>query len=204
MNYLGHIYLSGENELLMVGNFIADYVKGKQYLVYPEEVQKGILLHRKIDHFTDNNIHWQSIREILRPVYHHYAGVASDIFIDHFLASRWSDYSEYPLSRYTKWVHAVFLKNYTIMPERVKEFLAFLIQHNRLLSYSKISGIEESLYIMSLRSTLPNKTAEAIQSLKDNYTEFEKLSHLFLEDVIRFVDAETNTISILKVNEIKA
>jgi len=190
MNYLGHIYLSGENELLMVGNFIADHVKGKQYLGYPEEVQKGIILHRAIDHFTDNNIHWQSIREKIRPVYNRYAGVVADIFIDHFLAARWNDYSEYPLSKYTKWVHAVFLRNYTIMPDRVKEFLAFLIQHKRLLSYAEISGIEESIYIMSLRSSLPDKTTTAINLLQDHYQELEALSHLFLSDAIRFVTME--------------
>jgi acyl carrier protein phosphodiesterase len=195
MNYLGHIFLSGENDQLMVGNFIADYVKGKKYLEYPPEVQKGILLHRSIDHFTDNNIHWQSIREMIRPVYHRYAGITSDIFIDHFLASRWNVYSSNQLKIYVKWVHAVFLRNYSILPERVKGFLAYLIQHKRLLSYSEINGIEESLYIMSLRSSLPDETAIAIQLLKERYAEFEELSHLFLADVIRFVTSEINSFS---------
>jgi acyl carrier protein phosphodiesterase len=197
MNYLGHIYLSGENELLMFGNFIADDVKGKKYLEYPSEVQKGILLHRTIDHFTDNNIHWKSIREMLRPVYQRYAGVACDLFVDHFLAVHWNSYSPYPLKVYSKWVHSVFLRNYSILPESVKGFLAYLIQHKRFVSYAEISGIEESLYIMSLRSSLPDKTAEVIQLLKDNYPEFEKHSSLFLKEVIQFVAAETNSISYL-------
>jgi acyl carrier protein phosphodiesterase len=195
MNYLGHIFLSGENELLLVGNFIADDVKGKKYLEYPSEVQKGILLHRSIDHFTDNNIYWQSIREMIRPVYHRYAGVTSDLFIDHFLATRWDFYSSNPLQIYVKWVHAVFLRNYSILPERIRGFLAFLIQHKRLLSYSEISGIEESLYIMSLRSSLPDKTAIVIQLLKERYAEFEELSHLFLADIIRFVTSKIDSIS---------
>jgi acyl carrier protein phosphodiesterase len=186
MNYLGHIFLSGENEQLMVGNFIADYVKGKKYLEYPPEVQKGILMHRSIDHFTDNNIHWQSIREMIRPVYNRYSGVATDLFIDHFLALHWNRYSVYQLPVYAKWTHAVFLKNYSILPERVKGFIAFLIQHKRLLSYSEISGIEESLYIMSLRTSLPDNTESAIRLLKENYQEIERLSSLFLTDVIDF------------------
>jgi acyl carrier protein phosphodiesterase len=186
MNYLGHIFLSGENEHLMVGNFIADYVKGKKYLEYPTEIQKGILLHRSIDHFTDNNIHWQSIREMIRPVYNRYAGVATDLFIDHFLALHWNQYSAYPLSVYAKWTHAIFLRNYSILPERVKGFIAYLIQHKRLLSYSEINGIEESLYIMSLRTSLPDKTGQAINLLIKNYHEFEQLSSMFLTDIIDF------------------
>jgi acyl carrier protein phosphodiesterase len=187
MNYLGHIFLSGENELLMVGNFIADYVKGKNYLKYPAEVQKGILLHRSIDQFTDNDQYWKSIREMIRPVYNRYAGVASDLFIDHFLAVHWNTYSQYPLHVYSKWTHAVFLRNYSLLPERVKGFLAYLIQHKRLLSYSGIKGIEESLYIMSLRTSLPDKTGEAINLLTEHYEEFETLSSRFLKAVIDFV-----------------
>jgi acyl carrier protein phosphodiesterase len=187
MNYLGHIFLSGENELLMVGNFIADYVKGKNYLNYPIEVQKGILLHRSIDQFTDNNQYWQTIREMVRPVYNRYAGVATDLFIDHFLAVHWNSYSQYPLHVYSKWTHAVFLRNYSLLPERVKGFLPYLIQHKRFLSYSGIKGIEESLYIMSLRTSLPDKTGEAINLLNEKYEEFETLSALFLTAVIDFV-----------------
>jgi acyl carrier protein phosphodiesterase len=187
MNYLGHIFLSGENELLMVGNFIADYVKGKKYLEYPLEVQTGILLHRSIDHFTDNNQHWQSIREMIRPVYNRYSGVTADLFIDHFLAVHWNTYSPFPLKVYSKWVHAILLSNYSILPERVKGFLAYLIQHKRLLSYSEISGIEESLFIMSLRTSLPDRTVDAIQLLKSNYQELDKLSSLFLVDITDFV-----------------
>jgi acyl carrier protein phosphodiesterase len=171
----------------MVGNFIADYVKGKKYLDYPIEVQRGILLHRSIDHFTDNNHYWQSVREMLRPVYHRYAVVATDLFIDHFLAVHWNSYSSFPLNIYSKWVHAVFLKNYSILPERVKGFLPYLIQHKRLLSYSEIRGIEESLYIMSLRTSLPNASVDAIQLLKSKYQEFDELSILFLSDIIDFI-----------------
>ena len=55
MNYLAHVYLSGANEALIIDNFIADHVKGKAYLDYSKTIQKGILLHRKIDHFTDQH-----------------------------------------------------------------------------------------------------------------------------------------------------
>lgn len=200
MNYLGHIFLSGENDLLMVGNFIADYVKGNKYLIYHEGVQKGILLHRSIDDFTDNNQYWQSIREIIRPVYNRYAGVASDLFIDHFLAVHWNSYSPYTLKVYSKWVHSVFLRNYTILPERVKGFLAYLIQHKRLVSYSEIKGIEESLYIMSLRTSLPDRYMEAIILLKEHYEEFEMLSKLFLAEVIEFVQSKQIGYEPLKVS----
>ena len=104
MNYLGHIFLSGKNEQLLVGNFIGDYVKGKQYLHYPEEIRKGILLHRAIDDFTDRNAHWMNVRELFRPIYKRYAGVVADVVIDHFLAKNWSHFSDEQLDWYSKWV----------------------------------------------------------------------------------------------------
>ena len=58
MNYLAHLVLSGKNEEVLFGNFIADAVKGKSYLTWSKNIQKGILLHRFIDHYTDTNPHY--------------------------------------------------------------------------------------------------------------------------------------------------
>ena len=49
MNYLAHILLSGTSPDVMIGNFIADSIKGSKYNSYPLQIQKGILLHRQID-----------------------------------------------------------------------------------------------------------------------------------------------------------
>lgn len=185
MNYLGHIYLSGENEKLLVGNFIGDYVKGRQHENYSSEIKKGILFHRAIDDFTDKNEHWILIKEKLRPIYKRYSGVVSDIFVDHFLAKNWNNFSEIQLDWYSKWVYAIFLKHFEVLPKRVQEFMPFLIQHRRLQSYAKIKGIDMSLRIMSLRTTLPDKTDVAVHFLKEEYSEFETLSILFLQEITR-------------------
>ena len=53
MNFLAHIYLSGDNEMIAIGNFIADGIRGKQYKKFQKDIKTGILLHRQIDTFTD-------------------------------------------------------------------------------------------------------------------------------------------------------
>ena len=65
MNYLAHAYLSGNDIPLSVGNFIADSVKGKKYLSYPAKIIRGILLHRAIDHYTDNHLILVDLRDKL-------------------------------------------------------------------------------------------------------------------------------------------
>jgi len=55
MNYLAHAYLSFNVPSILVGNMISDFVKGSSKLGYPVSIQKGIMLHRDIDAFTDTH-----------------------------------------------------------------------------------------------------------------------------------------------------
>ncbi|MGB5463037.1 MAG: DUF479 domain-containing protein, partial [Aureibaculum sp.] len=100
MNYLAHIYLSGDDDYIKIGNFIADRVKGKEYLNYQTEIQYGILLHRQIDTFTDQHSIVKKSKLRLHERYSHYDGVIIDILYDHFLAKNWKIYSEIPLNKY--------------------------------------------------------------------------------------------------------
>ena len=86
MNFLAHIYLSGNNKEITIGNFIADGIRGKDYKKYPEAIQTGILLHRQIDTFTDAHKTVRQSTKRLHENYGHYSGVIVDILYDHFLA----------------------------------------------------------------------------------------------------------------------
>lgn len=183
MNFLGHLFLSGNNEKILCGNFIGDYVKGNKHNSYPIEIQKGILLHRSIDTYTDNNKHWKALRDLLKPIYGLYAGVVADLFIDYVLAVNWNNLSEISLDWFAKWAYAALLHNYNNLPYRVKEFLPYLIQHRRLQSYASIYGIETSLKIMSLRTSLPDCTTKAIQLLQTDNALIQNNGMAFLEEI---------------------
>ena len=73
--------------MVVIGNFIADGIKGKKYLEYPAAIQKGILLHRAIDSYTDSHPVVRQSSKRLHANYGHYSGVIVDILYDHFLAS---------------------------------------------------------------------------------------------------------------------
>ncbi|HPX06218.1 MAG TPA: ACP phosphodiesterase, partial [Tenuifilaceae bacterium] len=102
MNFLAHLYLSGDNVHVRLGNFIGDHVKGKAFTHYPPDVQKGILMHRAIDSFTDNHLATAESKRLLRSGYGKYAGVVVDVFYDHLLASNWSNFSPFPLRGFTR------------------------------------------------------------------------------------------------------
>lgn len=187
MNYLAHLYLSGDTEEIIVGNFIGDYVKGRKYLNYPKEMAKGIILHRQIDSFTDIHIQTKQAKEFFRKDFGLYSGIVVDFFYDHFLAKNWNNYSTISLHIFSKRIHSVLLANYKYLPSRVQGFLPFLIQNKRLESYATVDGIVQSLKIMSNYSSVPSKSDTAKIILQDNYQFLDENFRIFMQDMINFV-----------------
>lgn len=190
MNYLAHIYLSGDSDEIILGNFIGDYVKGAQYRQYPERVAYGILLHRSIDSFTDRHAGVKECTALLNPGFGRYAGVVADVFFDHFLAANWAEYSSCTLKQFSRHAHAVFLSNFMLLPFRVKQFLPFLIQHKRLESYAKSENLHQVLEIMSRRTSLPSNSEWAMQVLHEEYSRFDALFRSFFAELIHYVESE--------------
>ncbi|BAX79694.1 acyl carrier protein phosphodiesterase [Labilibaculum antarcticum] len=187
MNFLAHQYLSGESEKVKIGNFIGDYIKGKKYQDYHAEVQKGILLHRNIDYFTDHHPAFLQSSNRLKEGYKRYSGVVIDVIYDHFLAKKWNEYHTQTLSKFVANTHEILVRNYLILPYKVKLFLPFIIQSRRLESYSTIEGLQATLEIMSRRTSLPDQTDYAIRTLLNEYDGFENEFDNFLNDLITYV-----------------
>jgi acyl carrier protein phosphodiesterase len=188
MNYLAHLYLSGDDEDVLLGNFIGDYVKGKKYLEFPETIQKGILLHRQIDFFTDANFCFREAKQLLRNDYGLHSGIVIDLFYDHFLAKNWSVYSDSSLRDFAKKAHAILLSRFFYLPKRVQGFLPFLIQHKRL-------------EIMGRYTSLPEKSAKAIEILKVNLDFLETNFFCFMNEMFEFV-SQTHQIKIKKPDRV--
>ena len=192
MNYLAHIYLSGEDEQLKIGNFIADSVKGRKFIGFPEKVKNGIILHRAIDTFTDSHPVVKKSVHRLFPVYSHYSAVIVDILYDHFLAANWSDYSNVPLELYVAEFYELLNNNFEILPKRVKHFLPYMIRDNWLLNYATIEGIGKILFQMDQRTKNRSKMQLATIELKLYYSEFEEEFRLFFTDLENFCTEQIN------------
>jgi acyl carrier protein phosphodiesterase len=190
MNYLAHLYLSGNDEATLVGNFIGDYVKGKGYEKFPIDIQKGILLHRQIDSFTDKHPKFREAKKLLNGDFGLYSGIVIDLFYDHFLAKNWNIYSPLTLREFAKYSHAVLLSHFRHLPKRVQGFLPFLIQHRRLESYAGAKGIQKSLEMMSRYTSLPNNSKKAIAVMKSNIPFFEESFAVFMSEIVDFVSNE--------------
>ena len=134
MNFLAHIYLSGDNDFIKIGNFMADSIKGDNYNNYPEYIRKGILLHRSIDSFTDLHPVFRKSKHRLHDRYGHYSGVIMDIFYDHFLAKNWQDYHATRLPVYVEDFYLLLKYNFELLPKRVQNFYPYMVSDNWLLT----------------------------------------------------------------------
>lgn len=183
LNYLAHIYLSGKDSGVQIGGFIADSVKGSRYNEYPEDIRFGILLHRKIDTFTDKHPMVQRSTERFRRVYGKYAGVAVDMLYDHFLASDWIFYSDIGLSEFSQNFYRVLHRYRTYLPERFLEFMPVFIRKDRLSSYADLNVFHELLQKMGEHTALPAKQDAAMDLIGDNYYDFKNDFMRFFPDL---------------------
>ncbi len=195
MNFLAHIYLSGDNKAIAIGNFIADGIRGKDYKKFPEDIQIGVLLHRHIDTFTDKHKIVKQSKKRLHKNYSHYSGVIVDILYDHFLAKNWSQYCNIPLLDYTGNFYKTLEDYKGVLPLRTLKMMPHMIANNWLLSYASIEGIAKVLKGMNRRTQNRSKMNLAVNELEEFYDEFENEFTSFFKELKAFTEQKLNELN---------
>ncbi len=192
MNYLAHLFLSGEDEGIIVGNFLGDLVPKKDIIKLPDDIRDGVFIHRHIDAYTDD--HPQVRKGVLRlhAKHHKYAPVLTDIYYDYFLAANWSKYTTESLTDFSIRIYAV-LQNYAaLMPDGVRDYMSRLVAADWLCSYGRLEGIEYTFNRLRKRVSRPELLDGVMESLTENETEFNREFNLFFPDLIAYVEKEIN------------
>jgi acyl carrier protein phosphodiesterase len=189
MNFLAHLYLSGDDDDIKIGNFIADGIHGKPHAFSPG-VQRGVMLHRAIDTFTDAHPIFRQGTKRLHARYHHYAGVIMDIFYDHFLAKNWHHYHPQPLERYVAGFYKLLQDNFSALPPRSQEMIPHMTTHNWLVSYASLEGIARTLRQMDHRTKKKSGMGSAINELQQFYADFEQEFTDFFKEIRMFVQTK--------------
>ena len=182
MNHLAHLFLAGDTSL--VGNLAGDFVKGQLGDRFTEAIREGILQHRRIDEFTDTHPEVAAFRRIIIPEQGHYARVIADMFLDHFLAKHFQDYSDKTLESFLDEVFAKLDPHGPQMPGR----LQYVYPHLRswLISYRDLSGIEIALRNMSFRFSRRPRMEKAVHLLVDAHDELLGHFRSFFPDVMKY------------------
>lgn len=175
---------------------MADSIRGHSYLDYPLPIQKGILLHRAIDTFTDAHPIYRKSKHRLHDKYGHYSGVIMDIVYDHYLAKNWSQYSTVPLEEYASNFYQLLQERHDILTEKIKKILPYMIARNWLVSYASLDGLEKILFQMDYKTHHRVHMQEAIVEVKEYYGEFESEFFLFFEELIAFCNEKRMELSL--------
>ena len=162
---------------------MADGIHGKNFDAFPMEIQKGIILHREIDTFTDAHPIFRQSTKRLHSNYHHYSGIIVDIFYDHFLAKNWSNYSDEKLEDYTERFYQSLRDNYDFLTPKIQKMVPYLIQQNWLLSYQTIEGIAIILEKMDNRMKCDSNMRFSVAELKTFNPEFEQEFTAFFKEL---------------------
>ena len=187
MNFLAHLYLSDGHEHLLVGNFLADYLKNREVAALPRPVQEGVRLHRLIDSFTDRHPAVLDSVKLLRPQHRKFAPVVLDVCLDFVLAKNWGRYSDVPLPTFTSAVYEVLAKNISLMPPFLQERLPGMIAADWLLSYGTEEGLRYTFSRMQLRTRYPRFFDRAVDNFLADYQLHERNFNLFFPDLIAAV-----------------
>lgn len=187
MNHLAHLFLGQAKSDWLIGNFIADHVKGKKIEDFTSGIQEGIRMHRAIDEYTDTHPEVLRSKKRLYPKYHKYAAVIIDVFFDHILAKNWKDYSPISLSSFTQSSYRILETHKDHLPNRSQRMLYYMKKDDWLGNYASIEGIGWALSGLSKRAKFESKMEESVHDLADDYDFYLDVFECFFPDLNKYV-----------------
>ena len=167
----------------MVGNFIADHIKGNQFTHLDTKIQQGIKLHRQIDTYTDAHKITRISKRRLHKRYGLFSGIIIDIFYDHYLAKNWNNYSVIPLKIYVNSVYNLINSYRIVLPEKTLQMIPYMVKYNWLYNYKYKEGIKSVLDGMNKRTKNKGQIDLAINDLRLLDKDFEKDFESFFYDL---------------------
>jgi acyl carrier protein phosphodiesterase len=186
VNHLAHLFLAGDSDESLIGNFAGDFVKGPLGERFTPGIREGIVQHRKIDTFTDTHPSVAAFRRVLTPEHGHYARVIADMFFDHFLACRFDELGGEPLESFLGRTFARLDRHAADLPGMLRVLYPRIRDERWLQSYRELEGIHTALANMSRRFSRRPRLETATRHLVDSRRELEHRFDQFFPDVTAY------------------
>lgn len=188
MNFLAHALLAGEHPALIVGGVIGDWIKGPLPGALPEDLARGVALHRAIDSYVESQPAFRRSRARISADRRRYAGVLVDVIYDHLLAHHWSAIHHQPLDEYCAGVYCLIKGRLNDLPLSSHPALTMMEREDWLGSYAQIDGIADVLVRMSRRARQPNPLANGELEFLADVEGFTGDFHDWLADTRTFCE----------------
>jgi len=161
MNHLAHVLLSGTNADARLGAMLGDFWHGAPDPTWPPLVRAGVLLHRKIDVYTDSHPVVTEAKRLFEPPLRRFAGILTDVYFDHVLARRWTQYADESLAELSAGTLAQLEANAAWLPPGLTRFAHYMRAHGLFGAYAERATIEHVLAGIGARLRHANPLHEA-------------------------------------------
>lgn len=182
MNYLAHLYLAGNHKELLIGGFLGDFVKGPLKGDYPDKIEKGIELHRRIDSWSDQHASVRQIRLLLPAQFGRYAAIISDMLCDHVLASEWHHFASVPLPYFCGERLDILESSTEHLPDHARQVLYKIKTGNWLTGYASLGYSLGAISRIGQRLSRENPLHLLHHPVTENYQQLQKLCRQTLID----------------------
>jgi len=172
VNYLAHFHLSHGHDDLLLGALLGDFVKGPLTGQRSRSLEQGIMLHRKIDAFTDSHPLVKQAHQAFSPNYRRYAGIMTDVVFDHFLNQHWDDFHDQPLQQFSDQVYQLLAGN-DRLTEPALQMAGILEKYRLFEAYQHWQTVESALQRIGQRIKGDNPLDSASDELRRHYGEME-------------------------------
>lgn len=192
MNFLFHMLLSGNDDQLMVGNFMGDFVKGPLLESSQSRILQGVALHRRIDSYADRHPLFRQSRHRISHDYGLYRGVMVDIFYDYYLVNDWAVWSREPLDAYLLRTRTAVENHLSSLPAEMHRLVPIIFEE-LLPSYGTVEGIGSALSRLSRRISRPNPLRGGEEELIRLHDDLQSDFRIFTPEIFGFVGEVINS-----------
>ncbi len=192
MNFLAHLHLGRHTDRFLLGSLLGDFVRGRieDNSDIDPEVRRGIIVHRKIDAWTDQHPVWQRSRARLTSGRRRFAGIIIDVFYDHFLSRHWDRFCDIERAAFIGGCYAALERQRDEVDPTVRPIFTRMAEEDWLGSYHDLDGIAETLRRISRRSPRVSPIAGSDAELREHEADYEADFLEFYPDAMEFADGE--------------
>lgn len=184
MNYLAHFHLASADDALIVGALLGEYVKGPLRGEWPDALERGMRLHRRIDAFSDVHAARLQFSRELPSDYRRYAGIVLDVCCDHFLSVHWAQFHREPLPQFAQRVYTQLKLYEDQLPPAALGMAQRLIRYDVLNIYAERDAVASSLARIGDRIARANPLQQISRELRNYLPEAERAFFALYPDLI--------------------
>ncbi|MBU1188018.1 MAG: DUF479 domain-containing protein [Gammaproteobacteria bacterium] len=180
MNHLAHLLLAGDDPELQLGALLGDHVRGDVAACgYSRGVCDGIVLHRKVDLWTDQHALMSVARSLFQAPLRRYAGIMLDVYFDHLLSRSWTAHCDLSLQAFNQRTLKLLQRQHARLPASLQRFHHYARSTNVLARYAEPAMLQRVFVGIGQRLTRANPLPQALPTLQQHDATLQQLFSAF-------------------------